>query len=458
MNSTHHPNATVIGVTPGGNGMNGVLALSVAVAALGGLLFGFDTAVIAGTTQTLTKYFDLSAETLGVTVSCALWGTVAGGLLAALPAERLGGRDSLRGVGILYVVSALGCAFAHAWWAFLLFRLIGGIAIGGCSVFAPMYIAEIAPAETRGKLVGCFQLSIVAGILVAYASNYGLGLLHLGAAEWRADLGIAAIPSLLFFAALAAIPNSPRWLIRQGRTEEALSALKAIGFAEPPAEATRIRESFQNSSRSPASSILSRAYRRPLFIALAIGFFNQLSGINAILYYLNDIFAQAGFGAVSSRKQAVVVGVANLLFTLVGMALIDRLGRKPLLLAGSVGMAFSLGAAGAIFYTARHQALLLPILVVFIGCFAASQGAVIWVYLSEIFPNEVRSSGQSLASFWLWFLTAVVSGLFPVVARMSGTLVFLIFAGCMMVQFFVVYMLFPETRGRTLEGEARVIV
>lgn len=274
--------------------VNRVLILATSVAALGGLLFGFDTAVIAGTTHALTIYFHLTAATLGLTVSCALWGTVFGSFFASIPADRLGSRESLRIVGVLYIISALGCAFAHNWYVFLLFRLVGGVAIGGCSVFAPMYIAEISPTEIRGKLVGCFQLSIVAGILIAYASNFVLGTLHLDVNEWRADLGVAAIPSILFFATLTLIPRSPQWLVRKGRLKEALQALLAIGVEDPESQVSRIAISLELDETKASTSIMSAGGRRPLLIALALVFFNQMSGINAVLYYLNDIFAQAG--------------------------------------------------------------------------------------------------------------------------------------------------------------------
>ncbi len=428
------------------------LLFSTAVAALGGLLFGFDTAVIAGTTRALTSHFDLTAVTLGVTVSCALWGTVAGGLLAFFPANRWGGRDSLRLAGLLYLFSAVGCALAWSWYAFLVFRFIGGLAIGGCSVFAPMYIAETSPPSIRGKLVGCFQLSIVTGILVAYASNSVIGSLHLYIPVWRVELGVAAIPSLCFWIALFFIPRSPHWLVKHRRLPEARRSLVTLGFSEPDVEVQRIQHSLGEVPGHAERSVFRREYRRPLLIALALGLFNQFSGINAVLYYANDIFAQAGFGSASAGEQAVALGLTNLMFTVVGMALIDRLGRKPLLLAGSVGMAFALAGISAIFYSGRHHAYLLPFLLLFIASFAASQGAVVWVYLSEIFPNAVRESGQSLASFWLWLLTAVVAGVFPTVAARSTTAPFLIFCCVCVLQFMVVLVVFPETRGRSLES------
>ncbi len=428
------------------------VSLSTAVAALGGLLFGFDTAVIAGVTHALSLYFNLTSITLGVTVSCALWGTVAGCLVAWYPAGRLGGRESLRIVGVLYLVSALGCAICQHWYSFLAFRFLSGVAVGGCSIFAPMYIAEISPAEIRGKLVGCFQLSIVTGILLAYASNDLIVRMHLGRLEWRIELGVAALPSLLFFVALAFIPRSPRWLVRKGHFDEARRSLAWIGLADAPHEVLRIQASLNHESGSRAERVLAPAYRRPLLIALAVGLFNQFTGINAILYYANDIFAQAGFASISSGEQTVAVGAANLVFTFVGMALIDRVGRKILLLAGSVGMSAALAGVTAIFFSGSHRSLLLPLLIVFIAFFAASQGAVIWVYLSEIFPNSVREKGQTLASFWLWTLTAIVTGIFPRVAEASSGFAFLFFTLATVTQAVVVLRFFPETRGRTLES------
>ena len=430
------------------------LLFSTAVAALGGLLFGFDTAVIAGTTHALASHFGLTAATLGLTVSCALWGTVMGGLFAFYPSDLWGGRDSLRLAGVLYLVSALGCAFAWNWYAFLVFRFIGGLAIGGCSVFAPMYIAETSPPPVRGKVVACFQLSIVTGILVAYASNFAIGALFPHAALWRIQLGVAAVPSLCFSIALVFIRQSPHWLVKHDRPLEAQQTLLMLGFPEPETETKRIQSSLRPSGEGPKQSVFQSAYRGPLLIALALGFFNQFSGINAVLYYANDIFAQAGFGAASAGEQAFALGVTNLLFTLAGMLLIDRIGRKPLLLAGSVGMMCALAGISAIFHTGRQQRFLLPLLLLFIGSFAASQGTVVWVYLSEIFPNAVRESGQSFASFWLWLLTAFVSGVFPVVTARSPTLPFVVFCAVCALQVAVVWVFFPETRGRSLESSS----
>lgn len=432
-------------------GLRWTVIRSTSIAALGGLLFGFDTAVIAGATGGLTGAFHLTPAGLGVTVSCAIWGTIAGCLLAPFPGERFGARTCLRITAILYFASALGCALAATWSILLLARFVGGVGIGACSIFSPMYIAESAPAKWRGRLVACFQLSIVSGILAAYFSNSIMESLYRGPNLWRSELGAAALPAVGFLAALFFIPQSSRWLVKMERFKEAGKVLHANGFEDPDAEVDLIRAGLLVSDRGSAPSIFKREFRRPLLIALALGLFNQLSGINAILYYLNDIFRQAGFQRVSAGQQAAGIGVANLLFTLLGMSLIDRIGRKPLLVVGGAGMACSLVGIAFIFSTGRFSWMLLPLLLTFIAFFAASQGAVIWVYLSEIFPAVIRERGQSFASFWLWLLTAIVSGFFPSLAAVSHSFPFLLFALTMAIQVFVVARFFPETKGIAIE-------
>jgi len=435
--------------------INSVLLKSTAVAALGGLLFGFDTAVISGTTSALRSVFQLTPNLLGITVSSALWGTVAGSLLSSIPGERWGRRDSLRVLGVLYFLSALGCALAWNWPALLIFRIIGGLGIGGSSVLAPMYIAEIAPAKLRGRLVGFFQFNVVLGILVAYLSNYILGSLRLGQAEWRWDLGVAAIPAALFFMFLAGIPRSPRWLAKVQRLEEARSVLAQIGEPDPDAELADIVRSIDAEHGHANEPLFSRKYALPIFLAVATGLFNQLSGINAILYYLNDIFERAGFSKVSGDLQAVAVGATNLLFTMLAISVIDRFGRKFLLLVGSVGTSLSLAGVAVIFFKHRHEELLVWLLVSFIAFFAFSQGAVIWVYIGEVFPNRVRAKGQSLGSFSHWFANAIVSWRYPLMAASSGGWPFAFFSIMMALQFFVVLVVYPETRGVTLEEMQR---
>jgi sugar porter (SP) family MFS transporter len=427
------------------------LIRSALVAALGGLLFGFDTAVIAGTTRALTAAYELSPALLGFTVSSALWGTVLGSLFAGAPADRYGRRNCLKALAVLYMTSAIGCGFAFNWYMVVLARFLGGLAIGGSSVIGPMYIAEIAPAEKRGRLVGLFQFNIVVGILIAYFSNYLIGQQALGDLEWRWKLGVAAVPAAAFFAALFGIPESPRWLAAVNRRQEALAVLTRIGDPDPERELEDILATVHAERGRPRERLLQRRYLRGIFLAVSIGMFNQLSGINAILYYLNDIFEQAGFSRVSSDVQAVAIGFTNLLFTIIAMSVIDRLGRKRLLLIGAVGTATCLAGVSAVFATGQHKSMLLWLLVGFIGFFAFSQGAVIWVYLSEVFPNLVRAKGQSLGSFTHWIMNAMISGVFPVLAKSSGAAPFVFFTVMTVIQFFVVLTLYPETKGITLE-------
>jgi sugar porter (SP) family MFS transporter len=431
--------------------INSYLLRSTGVAALGGLLFGFDTAVIAGATHALTDAYQLSPAALGLTVASALWGTILGALFAGIPGDRYGRRDSLRVMAILYVISALGCAFAWDWYSLVFFRLIGGLGIGGSSVLGPMYIAEIAPAKWRGRLVGFFQFNVVAGILLAYLSNYLMGLGGFGAAEWRWKLGVSAAPAILFFLLLFGIPRSPRWLAKKGRTAEARDVLLQIGEENADGELQDIVASIDADHGHADEPLFQRKYLLPIFLAVSIGMFNQLSGINAILYYLNDIFAKAGFSKVSGDLQAVAIGATNLLFTMIAMLVIDKLGRRTLLLVGAVGTAICLAGVAFIFSTAQHEDWLVWLLVGYIAFFAFSQGAVIWVYLGEVFPNRVRAKGQSLGSTTHWVMNAAISGVFPILAKRSGAVPFMFFSAMMVVQFFVVLSLYPETKGVSLE-------
>lgn len=431
--------------------MNACLLRSTLVAALGGLLFGFDTAVIAGVTRDLAATYQLTPALLGFTVASALWGTVLGAIFAGVPSDRYGRRAPLRALAVLYVISAAGCGLAWSWASLVLFRFIGGLAIGGSSVIGPMYIAEIAPARKRGRLVAFFQFNVVFGILLAYFSNYLVGLASFGDAEWRWKLGVAAVPAVFFFIVLFGIPQSPRWLVQKNRTAEAKDVLVRIGEPSVDEELRDIVESIGSEHRQQGEPLFSRKYLKPIFLAVSIGMFNQLSGINAILYYLNDIFARAGFNKVSSDLQAVAIGFTNLLFTMAGMVVIDRIGRKVLLLIGSIGTAACLAGVAAIFATGRHEGLLLWLLIGYIAFFAFSQGAVIWVYISEVFPNLVRAKGQSLGSFTHWFMNALISGVFPLLAVSSGAAPFGFFSLMMVLQFVVVLFIYPETKGITLE-------
>ena len=430
--------------------LNLVLLRSTVVAALGGLLFGFDTVVISGTTQTLTELFHLTPLSLGVTVSSALAGTIVGSLLAGIPGEAWGRRDSLRILAVLYLISAIGCGLAWNWTALVGFRVIGGLAIGGSSVLGPMYIAEIAPAKYRGRLVGLFQFNVVFGILLAYFSNYLIGTLKLGDMEWRWKLGIAALPAAIFLAMLFGIPRSPRWLVKKRRVNEAREVLRVTGEQDFEQELADIVASI-DAEHHAGDSLFNGRYGLPIFLAVTIAMFNQLSGINAILYYLNQIFAQAGFSKVSSDLQAVAIGATNLIFTMIAMALIDRVGRKKLLLTGAVGTALCLGGVSYVFLSQSHENLLVWLLVAYIAFFAFSQGAVIWVYIGEVFPNRVRAAGQSLGSFTHWLMAGIISLGFPAVAAQSGGYPFVFFSIMMVAQFVVVLLWYPETKGITLE-------
>ena len=431
--------------------MKSILWRSAITAALGGLLFGFDTAVIAGVTQDLTRVFQLTPELLGVTVASALWGTVLGSVFGGIPGDRWGRRTALKLLGVLYVISALGSGFAWDWPSLLIFRVSGGLAIGGSSVIGPMYIAEIAPAKSRGRMVGLFQFNVVFGILVAYLSNYLVGLFALGDAEWRWKLGIACLPAVGFVVMLFSIPESPRWFARKGRLEEAEAVLRQIGETNPRYELEAMVRANREEELAQGHKLFSRQHRLPVFLAISIGLFNQLAGINAILYYLNDIFLKAGFSKVSSDLQAVAIGLTNLIFTMAAITVIDKFGRRALLLTGSIGTAACLAAVAWVFSSGSHEGLLIWLLIGFIAFFGFSQGAVIWVYISEVFPTAVRAKGQSLGSFSHWFANAIISGIFPTVAARYVAAPFAFFAAMMVVQFVVVYFWYPETRGVSLE-------
>jgi sugar porter (SP) family MFS transporter len=431
--------------------INSHVVKSTIVGALGGLLFGFDTAVISGTTHALSLVYHLPPALLGVTVSSALVGTVIGAMAAGIPGQKFGRRDTLRVMAIFYVLSAIGCALAWNWSALIVFRFIGGLGIGGSSVLGPMYIAEIAPPKWRGRLVGFFQVNIVIGILLAYISNATIGSLHLGAAEWRWMFGVSGVPAAIFLAALFIIPRSPRWLVTQSNLEEALAVLRVTGVPQPKKELDEIVASVHLERSASTDPLFSRRYRFPIFIAITVGMFSQLSGINAILYYLNDIFALAGASKISGNLQAVAVGATNLVATLLAMSVIDKFGRKKLLLIGTVGLFVCLTIISILFITRSHLGWLVWLLMLYIASFAMSQGAVLWVYISEVFPNRVRSKGQSLGSSSHWITNAIISLVFPVMAKSSGAYPFIFFAAMMVVDFVLVWFYYPETSGISLE-------
>lgn len=431
--------------------LNAGLIACIATAALAGLLFGFDTAVISGVTDALTREYGLTPAWLGITVSVALWGTLVGALFAGIPGDRYGSRDTLRILALFYVVGGIGCALAWDWGSLMLFRAITGLAVGGSSVLAPVYISEIAPPSRRGQLVAAFQFMVIFGILLAYVSNAIIAAVEPGEIAWRWKLGVAAVPALIFLALLFRIPDSPRWLIMRGREGEARASLARIGMDDATI-ATEIADINAGLAEQPAGkeALSWRRHRKPIMLAVMVAGFNQLSGINAFLYYLNDIFSRSST-ALSPDVQAIIIGIVNGVFTFIGMLLIDRLGRKTLLMTGSVGMAICLALAGMSLTGTLPSWLLLPALIGFIAFFAPSTGAVIWVYISEVFPTQVRSRGSAVGASTHWGLNAIIAAAFPPIAAISAGLPFIFFAAMMALQFFVVWAYFPETKGVPLE-------
>jgi sugar porter (SP) family MFS transporter len=439
--------------------LNSKLIRATLTGALGGLLFGFDTVVISGAIDALVRLFGLSPHDKGFTVAIGLVGTVIGALSAGQIGQRLGSRETLRITALLYIASALGCGLAWSWPSFLVFRFVGGLGIGASSVLGPVYIAELAPAKWRGRLVATFQFNVVFGIMLAYVSNFAIRTMHLGAAEWRWQVGVATLPALAFLVLLFGIPRSPRWSASRNEIDEALAVLKMMGEPDPKGELADIQSAIAQEHATAHEPVFQWKYRFPLFLAISIGAFNQLAGINAILYYLNDIFAYAGFNQVSSDLQAIVIGATNLVFCMVGMSLIDKAGRKTLLLIGAAGCASCLGGVAWVFSSQAHHGALLWLLVTYIAFFSVSQGSVIWVYLGEVFPTSVRSKGQGVGSASHWFMNAVIAQMFPIIVnRMSTASPFIFFAAMTVVQFVVVLMVYPETKGQTLEQLQRKLV
>lgn len=420
--------------------------------ALGGLLFGFDTVVISGIIDSLVRSYDLSDYSKGLTVAMAPIGTILGCFIAGTLGQRVGSRTALRFAASLYLLSTIGSASAVGWPMFLLTRLLGGVGIGAASVLGPVYITELSPAQWRGRLVGAFQVNVVLGILLGYTSNYLVRLAHLGTLEWRMMVGVGVIPTAVFLAALFRIPGSPRWSASRDQIDEAIAVLREVGSPNPWDELANIQAAMRFEQAGAHERVLQRKYRYPLFLAITIGAFNQLAGINAILYYMPGIFAAAGFSQLSGDVQAIIIGATNLLFTFVGMALIDRFGRKSLLTVGAAGTAFCLALIAGIFISHSHRELLLALLVVYVGFFALSQGAVIWVYISEVFPTSVRSKGQGVGNASHWITNTAIAFIFPVMAHNLGAgAPFAFFAAATVLQLIVVLLFYPETKGQTLE-------
>lgn len=452
----------------------GLLLRSAIVAALGGLLFGFDTAVISGAEQTLQGLFSDTYQWLalevggwgflnkvsflsstgfwhGCTTASALIGTILGAWLASKPSDAFGRRKTLSLLAVLYCVSAVGSAFAWNWWSFVIARLIGGLAVGGSSVVGPIYIAEISPAKSRGRLVALMQFNIVLGILLAFLSNYIIGALKLGDVEWRWMFGVEAFPAAAFFLLLFGTPCSPRWLMGKGRADEARGVMERLGGDNVEQEMQDIQESIDIEHHCIGEPFLCKAYLKPILLAFLIAAFNQLSGINALLYYSARIFEMAGASADFARLQSVIVGATNLVFTMLAMAIIDHFGRKRLMLVGSIGYIVSLSTVAWAFYTDRGGAIVLASFLVFIASHAFGQGAVIWVFISEIFPTRVRAKGQALGSFTHWFMCAAIAWTFPMFAEKTGAHIFAFYAGMMVLQLIWVIAMMPETKGVSLE-------
>jgi len=431
--------------------LSGFLMRSTIVAALGGFLFGFDTAVISGTTGWLTKVYGLSEGWLGFTVATALIGTIVGSLAIGKPADILGRRRALFILATLYFISAIGSAFAWNWVSFMIFRFIGGLGVGGASVVSPMYTAEISPARFRGRLVAFVQFNVIFGILMAYVSNYIIGAFNLGEIEWRWMFGIEALPAAAFFLLLSMNPCSPRWLMAKGRIDEARDVLTRCGSDTGNIEddLKEIQISIDLEHHSLKEPFFRKMYFKPITLAVMMAAFNQFSGINALLYYTKHIFEKAGHGSQSALLQSVIVGFVMLVTTIIAMVIIDHFGRKKLMIIGSIGYILSLSCAVYAFFTGG--VLFLLSLLLFVAAHGFGQGAVIWVFISEIFPNRVRARGQSLGSFTHWFMAMVISMSFPPLLKLLGGYIFGIYAVCMVIQLLWVLTIMPETKGITLE-------
>jgi SP family arabinose:H+ symporter-like MFS transporter len=432
--------------------MNGRIFFWSLTSALAGFLFGFDTVVISGAEKTIQTLWSLSPHLHGIAMASALYGTVVGSLIGGWPADRFGRKATLLWIGALYFVGAVGSGLATSVTMFIVARVIGGLGIGISTVVAPMYISEIAPPKHRGRLAGMFQFNIVFGILIAFVSNALLA--GIGENAWRWMLGVAAFPSLLYTLFCFALPESPRWLLsRKGDRQAALEVLQRARPDAPRPEIEAEADEITAASSGQVSSghFWTRGLRKPILLAILIAFFNQLSGINAILYFAPRIFELTGLGAKAALLQSVGIGVTNLIFTFVGLWLIDKLGRRTLLYIGSFGYIGSLGLVAWAFFT-QHFSIVPACIFAFIAAHAIGQGAVIWVFISEIFPNRHRAEGQTLGSFTHWIFAAALTTFFPLmVSAFPPGYVFSFFTGMMVLQLIWVRLMVPETKGVPLE-------
>jgi sugar porter (SP) family MFS transporter len=428
--------------------MNSKLILWSITVGLGGFLFGLDTAVISGAEQNIQKLWNLNSWQHGLAVAMALYGTVIGAAFGGIPADKLGRKKTLLAIGVLFFFSAIGSAIASDVNTFMLFRFIGGLSIGASSVVAPVYISEIAPAQYRGRMVISFQLNIVFGILIAYVSNY---LLKGGENDWRWMLGIVAFPSLIFSVLMLFTPETPRWLLLNKGDEAA--ARKVLSITEPSVDAAveEIKTSAQHDNTGIKETFFSKKFTTPIVLAFLFAFFNQMSGINAVIYYAPRIFKMTGLGEDSALLSTAGVGVVNLLFTILGWGLIDRYGRRVLMYIGSIGYIISLGLIAFAFFNQSYANVPLYVFA-FIAAHAIGQGAVIWVFISEIFPNAVRASGMAWGSLTHWVFAAIIANIFPIFAdKFGGGPIFAFFSFMMIFQLIYVWRMMPETKGVSLE-------
>lgn len=437
--------------------MNKKILLWSITAAMAGFLFGFDIVVISGADKKLQALWQSSDAFHGsVVMAMALWGTVFGALFGGIPTNKFGRKKTLIWIGVFYFVSAIGSSLVNDPYLFAFFRFIGGIGVGASTIAAPAYVSEISPANDRGRLVALYQFNIVLGILIAFLSNYLLR--DIGENAWRWMIGIEAFPALIYSVLIFTVPNSPRWLISKNRDAKAREVLELINPDENP-EKLLLEIKIENDSHAEGENIFMKKYRFPLILAFLIAFFNQFSGINAFLYYAPRIFEEAGLGESTALLSSVGIGVTNLVFTLLGVFLIDRLGRKTLMYIGSIGYIISLSLVSLAFFL-DWGGMAVPIfLFLFIASHAIGQGAVIWVFISEIFPSHLRAKGQSFGSSTHWVLAAIIPSLVPVLFSTIGAgVVFMVFAIMMVFQLLFVIFMMPETKGQSLESLSKKLI
>jgi sugar porter (SP) family MFS transporter len=428
------------------------------IASLAGFLFGFDTVVISGADKKLQVLWNSSDTFHGtVVMGMALWGTVLGAIFGGIPTNKIGRKNTLLWIGILFLFSAIGSAFANNPFVFAAFRFIGGLGVGASTIAAPAYISEIAPAKERGKLVAFYQFNIVLGILMAFLSNYLLN--DVGENSWRWMMGVQAIPSVIYLLLMISIPESPRWLLSKFKNDEARRVLQLMGQEVDYEKIKEELDKDNNDASKANDTIFLKKYRTPLVLAFLMAFFNQLSGINAFLYYSSRIFQEAGLGESTALLSSIGIGVVNLIFTLLGVFLIDKLGRKVLMYIGSIGYIISLSLVAMAFFF-HWEGIAVPVfLFLFIAAHAIGQGAVIWVFISEIFPNHLRASGQSFGSTTHWVLAAIIPSLIPYLFSTVGPgVVFLFFAVMMVFQLLFVAFMMPETKGISLEELSKKLI